>query len=402
MKHSYIIFLLYICFINCKNVTTEFLYPLESIVYQGEEKLLVLYQNNDHLEIFFWDPHTKIITKALLSSFIPAGARVLPHKQAFSFIDHDRVRIKNVSRKSPKTIDLPYGPYDINLILWENNSRFYFSAYEHHHKTIFFAGINGELTRLFPPFYGKNIGYPQKINDVLFFVGKEDDGVGTIERTIVTDAMIEEAFSKNNDSKNNHKIFTIKTSYDPTTVDVIFSLDTKEEEIIFLSMQNIYKGYFLTHNSYIEKDDTHLTFKVYSLEQRNKDSSWEATFLFSYVVPLDLFIPYYSYHTRLYESILPLIPYYSDTDIIYTHDTGEGLSLYKYVIATGENLLLVSHNKYKDYIQHAFKLTYYNNTYYYGGTVCHRHDSCTESSHVHLELTSDGVLKCHLPQLYND
>lgn len=375
-------------------ITAEFLYPLTTINYQNEEKLLVLYQNNNHLEIFFWDPITLVLTKALLSSFTPAGATVVPDTQSFSFIDHDRIRIKNLCKRSPKTIDIPYGPYDINLITWESSTRCYFAAHEHNHRTIFFAGINGELARLFPPFYGKNIGYPQKINDVLFFVGKEDEGKSTIEMTFIEEQDLKNAFLQNTDIKNNHKIFSIKKNYD---TQIIFSLENKDEEIIFLFMDDLYQGYFITHSCYVDRQDKVITFTVHAIKKTIdiNQIAWSYSELFSFSIPLYFFISDDFHQTRLYESILPLIPYYSKNNIFYTHATQEGVSLYIYDIFTKKSSLLVPHEKEN----HKFKIVPYKDILYYGGTVCNQNSSCQNHTHVHTWLTSAGVLHCQLPHI---
>lgn len=349
----------------------EFLYPVGTVLQDQKEKVSVLYQNNSHLELWFWDPETLQATKGLLSSFTPAGMRSLPSKHAFSFIDHDRIRVKDLTKRSPKAIDLPYGPYDLSTIEWINDSSFYFSARERAHFNLFHGTVDGELYRLTNS-SNNDYMYPQKLEDALFYIVRYEDGTGAIEQVAypVTEiAQISQTY-QNRTLEEEYKEpleeqKRARKYLDFESKKTLYKSPTPRIELAFLKMVNQKQGYFLTHPTFIERSDTHMTFECYRLTWREK--VWHSKALFAFSIPLYLLLPQYTKGQRLYESIFPLLPSYQNGIIYYSHDSGTGLDLYAYNEQEASTKRLI--NSSDDH--HFFPPLSYKDKRYYGGTVCH-------------------------------
>lgn len=345
----------------------EFLYPVGIIQHEDKQKICILYQKNSHLELWFWDPVSLNAVKGLLSSYTPGGIRVLPNQSAFSFIDNDRIRIKDLTKRSPCTLDLPYGPYDLSTIEWIDNESFYFCARAGEYLNLFHATREGEL------FYLTrsnciNYSYPQKIEELLFYMTKNNTGETTIEqiqypiKNLPTRAwdknknfkeQLRCLFEEENDTLN-------KTYLNIAAQKRIYSWSDPEKELAFLFMKNAQKGYFLTHPATIDRNDDHMTFECYTF---NCDEN-RAQKLFSFNIPLYLLMPKHNQPERLYESILPLLPRYHEGIVYYSNDSGTGLQLYKYDEMTNESMALTHTDN-----AHHFAPLCYENTVYYGGTL---------------------------------
>ncbi len=346
----------------------EFLYPVGIIKHEGKHKVCVLYQKNSHLELWFWDPESLEAIKGLLSSYTPGGIRVLPSKTAISFIDNDFIRIKVLAKRSPGTLDLPYGPYDLSTIEWIDDQSFYFCARAGEHLNLFHATREGELSYLTRS-TNTHYSYPQKIEGTLFYLAKTDKGETTLEqaeypiknlpsRTWGQEQNFKEQLKKLFDEEND--TFT-QTYLNPVTQKKLYTWADPERELAFLFMKNANKGYFLTHPATIGRSDNHMTFECYTFVC---DSEVVPKRLFSFDIPLYLLMPKHNQPERLYESILPLLPMYYKDAVYYTHDSGTGLKLYKYnEVEDKSEMVTYSENA------HHFAPLCYGNKIYYGGTV---------------------------------
>ena len=120
--------LLLLCAACTSLVSAEYVYPVAAA---SAEQVYVLYQKStDHIELWLWNSITKKASKALLSTFSPAGLQLLPDGSSFSFIDNDRIRVKLQGKRQPRAVGFCEPVYDISLIHWINNESFYFSAKE--------------------------------------------------------------------------------------------------------------------------------------------------------------------------------------------------------------------------------------------------------------------------------
>lgn len=349
----------------------EFLYPVAMLNHDGKQKICVLYQKNSHLELWFWDPESLEAVKGLLSSFTPAGIRILPHQRSFSFIDNDRIRIKDVTKRSPCTLDLPYGPYDLSTIEWIDNESFYFCAREREHLNLFHATIEGELFHLTRS-TTVNYSYPQKIEESLFYIAKNDEGETTLEQAEYPIKQLpKRSWNEGNQNfkEQLRKIFEeendtfTKTYLDTTTQKKLYTWTDRNKELAFLFMKDGNKGYFLTHPANIGRSDEHMTFECYTFVCQSEVTIKR---LFSFDIPLYLLMPQHNRPERLYESVLPLLPMYYQDAIYYSHDPGMGLRLYRYDETIDQSEELTRSNNI-----HNFAPLCYGNKIYYGGTVSH-------------------------------
>jgi len=369
LRKSVIFIMLFWC--TPTRVFQEFLYPVGIVQHEENQKICILYQKNSHLELWFWDPESLEAVKGLLSSFTPAGVSVLPHQQSFSFIDNDRIRIKDLAKRSHRTLDLPYGPYDLTTLEWINNQSFYFCAREREHLNLFHATTEGELFHLTRS-TTNDYSYPQKIEDHLFYIVKNDEGEITLEHADYPIKQFPQHSwnEENQDFKEKLRIifeeenntFT-KTYLDSTTKKTLYTWKDQDKELAFLFMKNISKGYFLTHPATININDDYMTFECYTLICQTEVTIKK---LFSFDIPLHLLMPQHNQPERLYESMLPLLPLYNEDAIYYSHDSGEGLCIYKYDEATDKKEELTQANN-----GHNFAPICYDNKMYYGGTVSH-------------------------------
>lgn len=378
----------------------EFLYPVGIINHEEKEKICVLYQKSAHLELWFWDPDSLEAVKSLLSSFTPAGLRVLPNQKAFSFIDNDRIRVKDLNKRSPRTIDLSYGPYDFSTIEWINSTSFYFSAREREHLNLFHGTIEGELYHLTRS-TKRDYMYPQKQGDSLFYVTKHQDKICTIDKVEYPIAGIQKTliqFKKKNFKEQLKLILEEESSLDKTylnftTQQRVYQLQDPTKDIAFLSMRNEKEGYFLTHPSTVSRNDLHMAFECYHLYITRNDQ-WKAQKLFSFKIPLHLLMPQHNKEERLYESMLPLLPLFADDGLYYSHDSGMGLNVYKYAPDTETSTQLTNLQG----IHHFFSPLFFKGKIYYGGTVSHddgaSHDACP-----HMWLNEEGMQRFIFPIL---
>lgn len=318
MKKIRILF--YIMLLTITKITAdEYLYPVDTIEHEGKEKLCVLHQKGDRLELWYWNPVTKQATKALLSSFTPAGLTVLPEKKGFSFIDHDRVRVKQVNKRSTKSIDF-YGPYDLARIHWIDEKNFYFGAKERHHSNLFHATIDGDLYRLTVSNSHDYI-YPQKVDEDFFFIERSDEYGYSIMRTPYPTQKLN--YLIDHDQHNVDLQTSLKNilndselpSYTPLLEleNAKRIITTGSKTIAFLKMQTNERGFFIEHPEEADIKEETMNFVYHMFYKEN--NHWKTKRLFEFDLPLHLLVVKRG-KVRLYESILPLLPYY-DNDIIY-------------------------------------------------------------------------------------
>lgn len=318
-----------------------YLYPVDTINHEGRKKMCVLYQKWNGLELYFWDPVTHKATLGLLSFFQPTSLTVLPNQEAFSFIDHDRIRIKYVNKRSPKSLDF-YGPYDLTTITWIDNESFYFSAKERRHHNLFHATTEGDLFRLTISNTNHYI-YPQKVGEMLFFIESTDNGdyaIKSIEypteylankiykekqsfsledeiRTLITEEAFRETYKPILDIQSARTLIGFERKY------------MEERALAFLHMTSLAEGFFIQYIDHIDKDQKVLELDYYTLYKNGAE--WSFALLFTFSIPLH-FIMYQKGKIMMSESILPFLPFHDRDSIYFTKydDDKEILELFMY------------------------------------------------------------------------
>ncbi len=346
---------------------SEFLYPVGTIFFENNEHITVLYQQGTHLELWLWNPTTKVAFKGL-SHYAPAGLTVLPSGTQFSFIDHERIRIKALSKKSPKALDM-YPLYDFGLLYWIDDENCYCSARERHHYNLFHITTDGDLYRLTRS-STCDYTYPQKIESELFYIKKNhENNQYTIEKALYPTTQISTCQAKMHDLKDGLTLEKIelvsedtpRSCLSETTPDILFTCNEYDKALTFLHMQNSVKGFFLKHidHPFIERFEKIMTFECWQLSKQETDfkkekggdvsSQWETKKLFQFSIPLNFLYG----ENRLYESILRLLPLYTEEEIFYVSANDQGyLHVYRYntlnasITCLAQAPQIITHEKY--------------------------------------------------------
>lgn len=272
------VILICVCFYSMRAVAQEFLYPVGAYDTQDGPLIYLLYQNSvAHIELWLWSPKTKKAHKALLSSFMPAGLRVLPDNSGFSFIDNGRIKIKQFAKRSPKSLDFYEPIYDIGIIEWINPYQCYFSAKENNRSKIYHADMSGEVIQIMAS-NTYDCLYPQKIQDQLFYIERSYCNEGcryAIMQTPYPYIPYDEAnnFSSmehfeirtqefitrlnNKDRKNNNDLH-----YEKRMV-----ADFGDQALAFLHMRSDTEGFVLEHPNRVDKHDKTIILSLYHIKK---------------------------------------------------------------------------------------------------------------------------------------
>lgn len=357
----------------------EFLYPVAAYRdHEGFTKVLVLYQKSlEHIELWQWDLATQRAHKALLSSFTPAGVRMLPDMTGFSFVDSGRIRIKEFCKRSPKAIDIYEPVYDIGVVEWADNETGYFSAKMRDHYSIFSVTRDGDTCCLVTK-PGADCMYPKKIGEYLFY----------IERTAV---QTDDLFAPGIDTKEHYTYRIMKTAYQgDATAKVpplcVANFDTRP--IVFLTMVSAREGFVIEHATVIDKHDPVVIFLYHRL-LCDEAGMWSHRYLFSFSVPSELLLPT---SNRLYESLLPLLPrpihnYIYYVDLVPGNDGSACLFPCRYSLHTFMKEV-IPHSG----IHHSFAPFFVDSLLLYGGTLI-------SASAPYMTLDHDGQVCFQFPVL---
>lgn len=353
----------------------EFLYPVGAVVFEGSERIAVLYQQSSHLELWLWDPATKHAIKGL-SHYTPAGLTILPSHTQFSFIDHERIRIKTVAKKSPKALDM-YPLYDFGIIYWIDDENGYCSARERHHYNLFHITTDGDLYRLTRS-STYDYTYPQKVGSDLFYIKRNDKGVFSIEKTMYPTTEISTCQADMHNLKDTLSLETIELANQDTpraclsvgNTETLFTCNEYDQALTFLSMKTAEEGFFLKHidHPFIERFEKVMVFECWHLI---KKETWKTKKLFEFTIPLSFFYG----ERRLYESVLRLLPIYNNDAIFYVSATPEGyLNVYRYSTSKA-SITCLSQGAQEQYF---FTPYFYQGIGYCGGMVKNEENSLAE------------------------
>ncbi len=275
----------------------SYLYPIDTIEFEGQESVLTLWQKSrDITELYFCNTATGVAHKELFSLFSPVGIRVLPSARAYSFIDNGRVRIKELIKRSPATVEFDKPLFNISLIHWLDDDTAYCHAQEGHRFGLYIFNREGGVQRLL---YDQLHDYlfPSRIGDKLFYIRRS---------------------YKNNQAY--HAICAVPFEHNvPYDENVYYETDQEliiqagALSIAFLRMQSEDQGFVLVHQGALDVNEKTVLFHYYAIER--KADMWRARQLFSFCVPS--FLLDSNNENRLNENILPLLPYHDGTQIYY-------------------------------------------------------------------------------------
>ena len=296
-----ILFLSIFSFLQCG----EFLYPVTHFQQDGTTKIYVIYQKNiAHLELWSVDIENGLAYKALMSTYNPAGIKILPDQSGFSFIDNGRIRVKYFNKRSPTNFEFDYPIYSFHSVDWLNNKLFYFSAKAANRFCIFLCNTDTKSTK---SLIGRELCsrtnddfmYPQIIGGKIFFISKS----------------VHKLSESHYETFGNYKIMC--TKFDAAKYEADQKLEVVlrrgEHAMAFLKMISETEGFFLGHPNKVSKHETIIHLKYFNLKYI--DGEWQYKKLFDFNIPLKFLIK--CSDERLYESILPFLPRHENNKIYY-------------------------------------------------------------------------------------
>ena len=364
----------------------EYLYPVALCEKNGKQKALLMYQKSvSHVELWEWDPVTYDVQKALLSSYTPAGLRILPNNVGFSFLDNGRIRIKEFAQRSPRSINIYEPFYDISVVEWADSEHCFFSAKQEAVNALFCIDITTtQVTCLAKPSQGVvDYLYPNIVDGMLFYIERFPDNsrTGGFHYRIMQAKVPLNSLKAIGSERIKDKPLT------PLITDAqkikVLDFDLGREALAFLRMETEVCGYVLTHPRSIQKSDITLSLDYYKIFV--KDNLWNQQFLFSFDIPLSLLWP--DSELRLYESLWPLLPHHCESCIYYVRSSeNELFTLNCYDIASGSTNVVWTGAHAE---QCLFAPLLANGKLYCGGTI-------NEGGPPYLYFDSGGNMKCEL------
>jgi len=379
----------------------EYVYPVAFCTQDNQQHIYLLYQKSiRHIELWVLDPSTKIVNKALLSSFTPAGLRILPDESGFSFIDNGRIKIKQFCKRSPKSLDIYEPIYDIGVVEWSTPTQCYFSAKENGSSNIYALNMRAELTKIVGS-SDKCVDclYPQKVGDQLFYIERTECSGGhrfAIMQTSYPEISYDQTnFNDVNNFDAKVKVMLAQQAMNEPSDNCqpIKKLicDWEDQALAFLCMVSPHEGFVLEHPSKIDKQDKTIILSYYRILMES--DKWHRSYLFSFEVPLHLLLP--DSASRLYESMLPLLPRHIGDYIYFVdcsrHTENFNLTMYIYHLEDGKITQLA--NAY-EIGQDFFAPIQIDNTLLYGGSILP--DSEIAPC---MRINQDGCMCCELPRI---
>lgn len=301
----------------------EYVYPVAAA---SEEEVYVLYQKSiDHIELWLWNSITKKASKALLSTFSPAGLQLLPDGSGFSFIDNDRIRVKMQGRRQPRAISFYEPIYDISLIQWIDHEAFYFSAKEKDHYSIFHGTIYGTCHRIISIKHGDCM-YPQLRGSDLYFIERDDNNDYAIVSIPYPTIPREECVPCTDPALFEERVKALMQERGEVTTRSYADLskrslvaDFGKHPIAFLRMYSDTFGIVIEYPQSVNRSDVFIPFTCHALEHINNE--WQTRQLFSFNISAQLLMT--GSPQRLYESILPLLPRFDGKETIFFVNTNK-------------------------------------------------------------------------------
>lgn len=385
---------------SCTHAHQEYVYPVASYRRDtGEVVALLLYQKSaNHTELWEWNPQTKQANKALLSTYTPAGVRMLPDNTGFSFLDDGRIRIKQAIKRSPKTIDIYQPLYNLGVVEWIDGHHGYFTACKDKRYALFHLALCGPVEEIFGDADSVDCLYPQKVGKELFYIERS---VTAPHRYFLVSRPYPEINHVCHQSliDFDNTFFAHSTMFIPKKEDKKILIDNGEDPLIFLTMISNDMGFVIGHPVSVDKQESFIPFSCFLLTKQ-KDS-WLLSFLFFFCIPMNLFV---SSSDFLYESLFPLIPCYQN-DFLYFASAPYGnqpFNIYSYSLST-QLIEQCTHNT--DMLSVLLPPRIVDNQLFYGGSIFHDSERDHPSKSIHdqqipfMMFDSEGEICFEIPTL---
>ena len=294
--------------------TGEFLYPV-GVDYRSPIIYLIYQKTPSHIELWGWNYTTKHAYQMLLSRFTPAGFRMLPDGKGFSFIDKGILKVKQFFKRSPRIIEFDAPLYNVEVVHWIDDHSCYTSGKYREHFGIFYIDYDGMVSPLCIS-DDADCMYPQKAGDKLFYIERDEQWHCRIAQT---EYVLPPDYATFSDRQEWYKMHRSPSQT---------LLDFGQNQIVFLYMISKREGFVVEHSRSISKRDTSITFSYHHIKKTR--DNWTSENLFTYSVPSELLFS--GNPARLYEALLPLLPYHYKNYIWYVDSVNNDLGIFVYDI----------------------------------------------------------------------
>lgn len=354
----------------------EYIYPVATSKSSGDCGFIYVVNQKtvDDLQLFAWDPATNISYSLLQAFFTPLSVSVIPDGSGFSFIDKGRIRIKKFNKRSPKTIDLYDSIYDPAGVTWVDGWNGYFYAKKRDRYGIFhLSGDGNAYTIALSDAY--DCMYPQKVGDDLFYIKRtpveSESGYeyyySVIKRNYPTKYFSDK--SSFNDIDNFHE--QVKELLKEQESNGLFFdqqsvtselpiIDFGDNPIAFLSMIDLFHGFFIEHEKTIDQKKSYMTCTYHELLYQ--DGHWSTKPLFNYHVPSELL---FDPSVKLIEPFAIFLPYCHNNTIYFSDCLGESEQLHAFEYTHEKGVSKVEHCNSNTRI--AFRPCCFEGSLFYGG-----------------------------------
>lgn len=292
-------------------------YPVAAL--SDNNHILVLCDRDHNLELFMHDYAMQTEEKILSSSYEPAGVQLLPDESGFSFINDGILCIKRFDRRFVHSVEPADPLYDIEYIHWLDNEWCYFHAKKAGRHGIYMMNAQGDVVTLREGDDAFEYLYPHIIAGILFCITLQHTNE-TTDYSICSGSL--KMLMRHGSDWS--EIVTIGTR--PLTL---------------LHMISGHEGFVLEYPPTRDADGQQFPFTCCYFF--NSEGEWKHERLFVFSVPSRLL---FDPQDRLYESILPLKPFYASGSIYYCSCDSENnkSNLYAYSMKTKKTELLKQEN----------------------------------------------------------
>lgn len=372
----------------------EYVYPVASYTKDnGEVIAYLLYQKSlNHIELWEWNPITKQAHKALLSTYTPAGIRMLPDKSGFSFIDDGRIRIKQFTKRSPKTIDVYQPVHNIGVVEWIDGHHGYFSACKNKRHAVFHLALCGPVEEVLGDSCNDYL-YPQKVGEYFFYIKRTAEQphnycIASKPYPLIT----HEQCNQFSDIFYDHSLFDSAVIQIRGEEKIL--IDCGESPLIFLTMISDELGFVIGHPPLVDKKESLIPFSFFLVKKQNE--KWLKSCLFSFSIPMSLL----SSSSCLYESLLPLIPLHQGDSVYFVNASEQDLALNIYCCSLSSGVIAQCSNNI-DPLFPLFCPRTVGNQLMYGGSLIQDADMPrkNEKQIPFMMFDSEGEVCFYLPSL---
>lgn len=327
-------FFLLIFFVEIQS--TFYRYPVATL---DENNIIVIEQvDPNNLEVLLYNKQEHYYTKLLNSWFFPSDVQMLPDQSGFSFIDRGQFRIKFFDKKRPHTIAFPIDLFSIHNTSWVQDNQCLFTAKMNNYFHTFLLDLSSQEPQIFCfADFGKKVHciYPQKINQTLFVIVKDQENMHSIVKTDWRPELV--AADLNSDA------LVLQLCIKP-----------QKEPLCFLHMVSDFQGYAIQLEE--QKNDGFCLYFTCCQISQISDNVWQKQPLLFFKIPITMIMG--NSKERLFESLFPLLPVYTAKSIVFTtYDESIGFCVVKeFDIFSNREILLKSATQHLFACQWAYGL----------------------------------------------